>query len=110
MGDGWTDGAALDYNKQEQKGEDLEASRTTRARMADVGRLGPQHVYIGTGSMQHGQRPSRWTYHIRPKPDESTAEYNKKYRAYRHSKPELVKDIHLLRGKTLVCQCKMGAP
>jgi hypothetical protein len=79
-------------------------------RITDVDKFSQEHVYIGTGSTRYGQRPNRWTYHEKIRDGETPSEYLQRYRTYLDKKPDLLKDIHLLKGKTLVCQCRMSSP
>ena len=75
---------------------------THRRRMADLGKLTKDHIYIGTGSVRFGQKPNRWTFHDTIKDGETPQEFHLRYRNYLNKKPELMKDIHLLKGKTPV--------
>lgn len=55
-------------------------------------------VYIG--------RPSKWGNPFVIGKDGTRKEVLEKYRQYILSKPELLKDLHELKGKTLGCYCK----
>ena len=65
-------------------------------------------VYIGRGSNRYNQRPTRWTYHTPPRPDQSAEDYDLQVRAHIYKTPKLYKDLHLLKGHRLVCNCPIG--
>lgn len=55
-------------------------------------------IYIG--------RPSKWGNPFVIGKDGTRQEVLEKYRKYILNKPELLKDLHELKGKTLGCYCK----
>ena len=55
-------------------------------------------VYIGRGS--------KWGNQFKIGPDGTREDVIEKYRKYILNKPELLKSLHELKGKTLGCYCK----
>ena len=58
----------------------------------------PYDIYIG--------RPSRWGNPFSIGPDGTRKEVIDKYRQFILTHPQLMEDLHELRGKTLGCFCK----
>jgi hypothetical protein len=58
----------------------------------------PYDIYIG--------RPSKWGNPFSIGPDGSRQEVIEKYRQFILNHPQLIEDLHELKGKTLGCWCK----
>ena len=69
--------------------------------MTVVHRSQPYDVYIG--------RPSKWGNPFIMGVDGTREEVIEKYRQWILQKPDLLKDLHQLKGKTLGCWCKPNA-
>ena len=63
-----------------------------------VHRNSPHDIYIG--------RPSKWGNPFREGVDGTRAEVIEKYEAWIRTQPELLSQLHELKGKTLACWCK----
>lgn len=69
----------------------------TRTRVINIQRDGQPDVYVG--------RPSRWGNPYRIGQDGTREEVIAKYRRWLMRQPELLAQIHTLRGQTLGCWC-----
>ena len=65
-------------------------------------------IYIGRWNQLYGLQKSIWANPFKLGKDGTGEEVLKKYREHVLSKPELLKKIPELRGKTLACWCKPG--
>ena len=77
-------------------------TRTTRARITEVKKFGPHHVYIGAGSRPHNLKQSKWAYNQPIRKDESPTAFYNRYRKYLLSQPKLRQALGELKNKILV--------
>ena len=67
-------------------------------------------VYVGQGCAELKLSPSQWSSPFRIGPDGTPEECLAKYTAWLRHQPQLRAAIRGLRGRTLVCDCDVGAP
>lgn len=67
----------------------------------------PKYIYIGRHNFRvPGADNSKWANPFNIRTGETREDVIRKYEAHIRSSPELMRDLHELRGKTLVCWCK----